>query len=330
MTVLPDMLAHRDALQAATLRGMGLKTRTIDGEPYVALTRGLSSDIVNEEMPLASHADNRHTGFGSHMHHTWVPLKDLWFSFEHGPKFSSGEMGPENEYLVSNKHPRYEATADDVAPARIRLETDPDDAELLYDDVKDEALAAALKQIPLKQLGDAYAHSAKLRPRALAIATHKNAGPLTHAALDEAQQRWAKDFAFAPSSDALVNSVIQTPMVPREKAWAILNSPTHDTHLRAAALRNPNLTEADLSNFATNGDLGSTGGKMNDRPDQFVSSILNNPNATSRNVEAVWNRIKGLDEDTRRPSYNGDWFAATRSESGCGCSVGGFLPSTTL
>lgn len=146
---LKGMLAMQASLHQALRKGLGPKLREINGETYIALARGLNSPVMSHEQSLRSFAHKPNTGFGSNMFYTWVPLKDLWYSFDLGPKFPNGNMGPEDEHLVSNSGPRYEAAESDVVPLRYKS-TGKDEGQynatilpvaLYYDDAKDADLA---------------------------------------------------------------------------------------------------------------------------------------------------------------------------------------------
>ena len=101
---------HRDIQRGGT----GLNVKDIGGEPHIALARGLDSDMMNREHTLSSWSDLADVGFGTTKHRAWVPLKDLWFSYQHRPDVDSHGYGHENEYLVSHTAPKYEAEPNDV------------------------------------------------------------------------------------------------------------------------------------------------------------------------------------------------------------------------
>jgi hypothetical protein len=111
--LMQDLLDHRQELHNDILGGCGLNTRLINGETHVALTRGLDTHLMTQEHALSSFADQVDTGFGSNMHHAWVPLKDIWFAYPHFHR-SYCDDNHENEYLVSNSGTRYEARAEDI------------------------------------------------------------------------------------------------------------------------------------------------------------------------------------------------------------------------
>lgn len=93
--------------------------RNVQGIPSVALTRGLDTNIPGKEHALSSYADIPNTGFGSVMHHRFVPLNNVWFGYDTGHQYaSSSEFGPENEYLVS-PHNNVQAGKGDIKPLSI-------------------------------------------------------------------------------------------------------------------------------------------------------------------------------------------------------------------
>jgi hypothetical protein len=182
-----NLLNHKQHLQRLVKRGVGLTVRKLNGEDYVAMCRGLKSHAMKNEHALSSFADSTDTAHtfasnGGKIHFAWMPLKDLWFSFDKGPASTHGEHGPEDEYLFSNAHPRYQARNTDLSPSRlkhIRLynREDPprfDDSHVkaLYDDATDEELASVL---------DGPRDHSHIQE----VYNHPNAGPLTQASFLE-------------------------------------------------------------------------------------------------------------------------------------------------
>jgi hypothetical protein len=87
----------------------------INGEPHIGLTRGLKVDQKERGLDhaLASYSHKPNTGFGTHMHHQFVPLKNVWYSFDHGPMSASSEnFGPEDEWLVSPHQIKYSSSGE--------------------------------------------------------------------------------------------------------------------------------------------------------------------------------------------------------------------------
>lgn len=248
--ILGQMMTHKDQLHARILRGVGLNVRTIHGEPYVALTRSLNSDIMNREHKLSSWSDDASINFGNVRHHAWVPLHDLWFSYDMGPKYPSGNMGPETEYLLSDSKTRYEAdpSGNDTKPNRFRewherfsRHNDGDSqAEffepLQYDNVTDEQVGDALRKYmksapgwepgSVTVPGDNHGWSDFLN--------HPNAGPATWAAFKERFSKVApSDFTRAWYSNA----------APVEEAMQYANDPEVREYIR----RKQNLKPEDIT-----------------------------------------------------------------------------------
>jgi phosphoinositide 3-/4-kinase-like protein len=139
-TMPEQLLVDKAKLHAELSRGVGLNIRDIAGTPHVALTRGLKSDIMDHEHALSSWSDLVNSGFGSYMHHAWVPLKDLWYSYQFGDEEAGGDAGHENEYLVSHTGPRFEAEPHDVKS--VRGHGSPHH----YDNATDDELAETIKR----------------------------------------------------------------------------------------------------------------------------------------------------------------------------------------
>lgn len=222
-SIMPKLLEMRSKLQSSVARGIGLTTRNINGEPYVALTRGLDSEMMTHEQPLSSHADKPETGFGTTMHHSWVPLKDLWFSFDLGPKYSSDTMGPEDEWLVSNTGTRYEATPEDIKHHHIGVKNFlaggayPSLFNALHNDATDAQLAESART-------DVNGATSAV------LADHPGAGPLFYQAIKE-------------QNPYIPPRYFDKKWVPREEALKYLQNPDS---ISPFALKNPNLTPEDL------------------------------------------------------------------------------------
>ena len=100
--LIKQVKTHRRKLHDAIRSQTPWAIKNINGEEHVALTRGLNTKTPRQDHALASYADIPSTGFGSHMHHRWVPLKNLWYSYDAGNKSgTSQEFGNENEFIVS-------------------------------------------------------------------------------------------------------------------------------------------------------------------------------------------------------------------------------------
>lgn len=247
------LLTHKAALHAELARGVGLNVRSINGEPHVALTRGLKTDIMDHEHALSSWSDLVETGFGTVMHHAWVPLKDLWYSYQHGPEKAGGDVGHENEYLVAHTAPRYEAQPEDVK--QVRGHHHP----RYYDNATDDELASSIASAgeddyPWGSVGSA-----------LRILTHKNAGPKTYA---EVLKRFGDQMSEG--------DVAGTKHYTREQALAS-TSPY--------SIENPNLAKDDLHSkvlqFSQAGVLG----------EGTVGKALNHPSATADTARLLASQV---------------------------------------
>ena len=132
------------------------------------MSRGLNTPIMANEHALSSFSDKAQPGFGTNAHRAWMPLKDLFYSYDLGPEAaSSGEFGPENEYLFTYTSPRYEATEQEVSdhnnsllPSRENSHyftdvdsTDPE-KEYIKDGINDSDLAILLDKIDKTQNWD--------------------------------------------------------------------------------------------------------------------------------------------------------------------------------
>jgi hypothetical protein len=90
--------------------------KDINGVPSIPLARGLKVDDVGADHDISSYTDQHHVAhaFGDNIQRNWVPLKNVYFSYDLGPQEASSEkFGPEDEFLVSN-HPRIPASFDDI------------------------------------------------------------------------------------------------------------------------------------------------------------------------------------------------------------------------
>lgn len=263
--VMPELLQMRDETQAAVAQDIGLGTRSINGEPYVALTRGLDDELMSNEHPLSSHADQPETGFGRVQHHSWVPLRDVWFSYDLGPRFSSGNMGPESEWLVSNTGTRYQATPDDVRAHRAN------GANFFSDTEREHALKLLPSSATDQQLAE---HLATFGYTTMPswVADHPSAGPAV--------------FQLANKRGILGSSYANRKWVPREHALKLVNAGIANRDWYKKAVRNPNLTTQDLAAIGTN-MLRSMDVK-NSVHSEHVKAWLRAPQMNSQVLEQVW------------------------------------------
>jgi hypothetical protein len=102
-----QLVNHKQKLNNFILKEHPEHIVDINGEPHLRLTRGLgvNREQRGEEHALASYADIPNPPFGGENpthHHQHVPLKNIWFTYDYGPKEASSEkFGPENEFVVS-------------------------------------------------------------------------------------------------------------------------------------------------------------------------------------------------------------------------------------
>lgn len=267
-----EVLAHRDAVQKDILEGCGLNVRDIHGEPHVALTRGLKSDIMSQNMPLSSWADVPKTGFGTYQHHAWVPVRDVFYTFCHMHELHSGEMGHENEFLVRPGGQLYEAGHDDIKHTRGKgaelaadLPTRSQQMHLRSDSMTDAGLAAMFPKV-MRQ----FKQSGFRRYRALL--EHRNAGPLTY-------QAALKNGATVEDM-LLVNS----PAIPREVVLQHLHDSVAKGGLDTDAAMHPALTAEDLLDLVQ---------RLPREAPHATRFILDNPSANSAVADALWKRFGG-------------------------------------
>lgn len=102
--LVDEVMAHQKSLHDH-LAQTG-KIKTIDGQPHVALTRGLGHGRRMPDPMLTSFADSHENTLGGRVkffHNHWVPLKNVWYSYDHGPKAShpSHYFPAQDEFLVS-------------------------------------------------------------------------------------------------------------------------------------------------------------------------------------------------------------------------------------
>lgn len=283
-TVVPQLLAEKQRMQMDVARGVGLNVRSINGEPHVALTRGLSSSIMENEHPLSSHADTVDTGFGSDMHHAWVPLKDLWFAYDlDRTERSHNHMGPEDEYLISNTGTRYEAQPYDVKKGRIKRWAK--EAPYVYDDMSDETLAGLVGS---RRGADGTASTSN-HDVVYTARNHPNAGPKVYEAM---QGLWNEQGGIhsIPAGKPPIGS-FGYKWYPREevmKAAALPNSKVD----AAAWFRNPNLTPQDLEVLGSKLFLNQPA-RADSYIDEATEQMLHHPAMNSHVLERMWKSQHG-------------------------------------
>jgi hypothetical protein len=227
-TIVPELLSERARVQGIVRSGVGMNVRDIDGQPYVAVTRGLNGDMMNREHTLSSWSDKANSGFGTHQHQAWVPLKDLWWAYDYGSPYESDTLGSEDEFLFSNTGPRYEATEDDVKPSRIKSAWGADGEPSSF------PYAGHLDTATDEQVVQALDWHKKYSPDGqppLSLQTHPNAGPKSQAYLESIGWRGAGVHLLAST--------------PRERVMAEAN-PESASHFTRKTFQNPNLTREDV------------------------------------------------------------------------------------
>jgi hypothetical protein len=237
--LLEGALTHKAKI--ASLASMsGMNVRKINGEPYVAMTRGLNYAAMKNDKPLSSFSDSEDSGAGTTQHHVWMPLSDLWYSFPMSPPSSRGTRGHEGEWLFSNKAQRYLARAQDIKPSYFSsspTDLDPDFVAIggLEDDVASELVSGG--RVEMDQIKNLH-NLGLLGPKTL-VAAHKMFGhlPPTFANHPAIPRNIAAGHALtldgAKPVDDLVNShallAMSNPNLQPEDLKTIISSPKFPT-----------------------------------------------------------------------------------------------------
>ena len=113
--LVDQIMQHRDALHQH-LRTRG-HTKMMNGETHVALTRGLGAGGRVKDPMLTSYADTHEVKLGDRVkqfHNHWVPLKNVWYSYDHGPKEAHPNhyFPAQDEFLVSPHELKSAMTSD--------------------------------------------------------------------------------------------------------------------------------------------------------------------------------------------------------------------------
>ncbi len=113
---IKTLVATQAKLHKALMYHAGNHIVMHNGQPHLPLVRGygVTADKLDIDHSLASYADNPNTSvsFGGNLFRWLVPLKNIWHSYDLGPKeATSTSFGNEDEYLVS-PHPRIPADKD--------------------------------------------------------------------------------------------------------------------------------------------------------------------------------------------------------------------------
>lgn len=150
-----ELLDHKKKLHEYIQKYSPESIKVVDGEPSVALARGFSIDNPGADHEIASYADDtsRASEFGTPKH-WWVPLKNLWYSYDLGPEKSSGNFGPEDEFLATN-HPRNPAQKDEVHHLfpRYRHDYQPPSSRWILEHAKNSDLDVMWDNLPKEDIG---------------------------------------------------------------------------------------------------------------------------------------------------------------------------------
>jgi hypothetical protein len=112
--IVRKLVDHQKKLHRAIQHYSHESIKNVDGEPCVALARAYKTGNIGKEHQLVSYADSTETAeqFGHNIKKRYVPLKNIWYSFDLGHKKAAGDHGPENEFLVSSH--KHKETTDEV------------------------------------------------------------------------------------------------------------------------------------------------------------------------------------------------------------------------
>ena len=241
---LPDkVLAHQKKLHEFIRTVSPHRIVRVGGEEYVPLARGMKTDKIGREHSISSWTDRMSTAmnFGRHVLQHLVPLKNIWYSYDVGPKASTSKaFGNEDELLVS---PGGQLEAASVPGASVGLVV-----PRKRHDVSNKTLTAS-DQI---HVGDPRVSPEALMsvmedprtPEDSATATlamkHPNINPsVLGRVLSKPSQmnRWI--------IDSLKLEAAEHPQASSENLHQALSDPMPD--IKHAAMRNPNLTPEHIS-----------------------------------------------------------------------------------
>jgi len=110
---------HLQSKQSQVASGLSSQQyiKNINGEPHIALNRGLKRGVRKPDPSIASYSDSKESlGGRCEVHHPhWVPLKNVWYSYDLGPKEAHPQryFPAQDEYIVS-PHELKSASAHDV------------------------------------------------------------------------------------------------------------------------------------------------------------------------------------------------------------------------
>jgi hypothetical protein len=230
-----DMVHSRDRLHGWIKGGCGLNVREIEGQPHVALTRGLNTQVMSKEHALASFSDKDHSGFGNVQHHVWVPLNDIWFTFMASTDETRGNFGHENEILASNTGTRYQAEKSDVTKSVF-----PDIDGELYKEGNQDGVSSILASASPERVVESL-QNPKIAPMLISYFREQ---PTIPPAIAHAIYRVTGD-----SADIVSSSEVPEEEVARWFVDAPFTKSIFDVNrIRERALSNPNLSPSTLIN----------------------------------------------------------------------------------
>jgi hypothetical protein len=265
----------------------------INGKPHVKLFRGLNVAPGKEgaDHSLASYADNSSTPytFGHRLHTRHVPLDNIWFSFDAGPKAASdGEHGAEDEYLVSN-HP--------VVPVEHASKEEGKAEEL-----KDRAR----KLVPYGGLRDTIAEQKTIdllfrakKPNAteadwdklMAVGDHvatkfaiDGARHVPEGVMNKIIGAWEDDKPVLNSDSMVMRGLLNRPELPSTGLQRIFDvaDKSANANLMRSVIDHPNATSDMLQSVI---DHGTTEGRF--WPHSMLESIPAHPNATPAQIKQL-------------------------------------------
>jgi hypothetical protein len=255
-----DMVHSRDRLHGWIKGGCGLNIREIEGQPHVALTRGLNTQVMSREHALASFSDKDHSGFGNVQHHVWVPLNDIWFTFMASTDETRGNFGHENEILASNTGTRYQAEKSDVTKSIF-----PDIDGELYKEGNQDGVSSILASASPERVVESLQN-----PRIAPILIGYFRGqPAIPPVVAHAIYRVTGDSA----------DIVSSPEVPEEEVarWFVdapfTKSVFDVNRIRERALSNPNLSPSTLINAVSSQWFAKLASY------KAVNAVLSHPNA---------------------------------------------------
>lgn len=289
--LIPQILAHQEKLHNYLQTLHPEKIRDINGEPHVALTRGLNVETPGDDHALSSYADKKNTGFGDYMHHRWVPMKNVFYSYDIGPSSGTSEkFGNEHEFLVS-PHKNLKAEPEDIKELKeegrhsyvlsdndkmIGKLKDPKNQETVYPHLTnaiENGTDAELMETALKhpKLDENLMHKALDRQKTdgdkkftLSVLSRRN--DLPHTVID----KMLKDYP----SQGLYNSLAKNKNLSEQHIHHILdNSKGADADISLS--ENPNLTPEHIEKIMDRTNTTSNFAKM---------YAMQHPNASERNL----------------------------------------------